>query len=45
MFSSLAYADRNTGMSVAIVTNGNKGVGNFFSRFVKLTHGLKTACK
>lgn len=45
MFSSLAYGDHKTGLSVAIVTNGNKSLGNFFSRFIKITHGLKRACK
>lgn len=45
MFSSLAYGDHQTGLSVAIVTNGNKSIGNLFSRFVKITHGLKMACK
>jgi CubicO group peptidase (beta-lactamase class C family) len=45
MFSSLAYGDHQTGLSAAIVTNGNKSIGNLFSRFVKITHGLKMACK
>lgn len=45
MFSSLAYGDHKTGLSVAIVTNGNKSLGNFFSRFIRITHGLKSACK
>lgn len=45
MFSSLAYGDHQTGLAVAIITNGNKSIGNFFSRFVKITHGLKMACK
>ncbi|HXU93619.1 MAG TPA: serine hydrolase domain-containing protein [Gallionella sp.] len=45
MFSSLAYGDHRTGLSVAIVTNGNKSIGNLFSRFVRITHGLKMACK
>lgn len=45
MFSSLAYGDHKTGLSVAIVTNGNKSLGNFFSRFIRITHGLKMACK
>ncbi len=45
IFSSLAYGDHKTGLSVAIVTNGNKSMGNFFSRFIKITHGLKMACK
>jgi CubicO group peptidase (beta-lactamase class C family) len=45
MFSSLAYGDYETGLSVAIVTNGNKGIGDFFSRFIKITHGLRAACR
>ena len=45
MFSSLAFADHKTGLSAAIVTNGNKSISDFFSRFVKITHGLKVACK
>ncbi len=45
IFSSLAYADHKTGLSVAIVTNGNKSIGDFFSRFVKLSHGIRGACK
>lgn len=45
MFSSLAYGDHRTGLSVAIVTNGNKSIGNFFARFIRITHGLKIACK
>jgi CubicO group peptidase (beta-lactamase class C family) len=45
MFSSLAYGDHDTGLAVAIVTNGNKGIGDVFSRFIKITHGLKRACR
>ena len=45
LFSSLAYGDHKTGLSVAIVTNGNKSLSNFFSRFIKITHALKMACK
>ena len=45
MFSSLAYGDHKTGLSVAIVTNGNKSIGNFFARFIGITDGLKTACR
>lgn len=44
MFSSLAYGDHDTGLAAAIVTNGNKGMGDMFSRFVRITHGLKGAC-
>lgn len=45
MFSSLAYGDHDTGLAAAIVTNGNKGVGDVFSRFITITHGLKMACR
>nr|WP_319564548.1 serine hydrolase domain-containing protein [uncultured Rhodoferax sp.] len=45
MFSSLAYGDHATGLSVAIVTNGNRSLANVFSRMIKLTQGLKMACK
>ena len=45
IFSSLAYGDRDTGLAVAIVTNGNKGVGDVFSRFIRITHGLRSACR
>jgi CubicO group peptidase (beta-lactamase class C family) len=45
MFSSLAYGDHNTGLSVAMVTNGNKSITNLFSRVIKITHGLKMACE
>jgi len=45
MFSSLAYGDHDTGLAVAIVTNGNKGMGDMFSRFIKITHGLRMACR
>ncbi len=44
MFSSLAYGDHDTGLAVAIVTNGNKGIADHFSRFIKITHALKRAC-
>jgi len=45
MFSSLAFADRDTGLSAAIVTNGNRSIGDFFGRFIKITHGLRKACR
>jgi len=43
-FSSLAFGDYRTGISVAIITNGNRGMGDFFKRFVPLAHGLRKAC-
>ncbi len=45
MFSSLAYGDHDTGLAVAIVTNGNKGIGDMFSRSIRITHGLRAACR
>ncbi len=45
MFSSLAFADHTTGLAAAIVTNGNRGIGDFFRRSVALTHGLRRACR
>ncbi|MDH3326619.1 MAG: beta-lactamase family protein, partial [Gammaproteobacteria bacterium] len=45
IFSSVAYGDHKTGISVAIVTNGNKSIGDFFSRFANLSHEIKKACK
>ncbi len=45
MFSSLAYGDHDTGLSVAIVTNGNKSIGDMFTRIIGLTHGLRSACR
>ena len=43
IFSSLAYGNYKTGISAAIVTNGNKSITDFFSRFVKLTNILRKA--
>lgn len=42
-FSSLAFADRDTGLAVAIVTNGNAGPGDFFRRFRPLAEALRGA--
>lgn len=44
MFSSVAFGDYATGLSVAIVTNGNRGISDFFRRTVALTHRLRMAC-
>ncbi|MCK5428266.1 MAG: beta-lactamase family protein [Anaerolineales bacterium] len=44
-FSSLAFGDYRTNISVAIVTNGNKSTTDFVNRFVPLAHGLRSACK
>jgi CubicO group peptidase (beta-lactamase class C family) len=44
-FSSLAFGDFHTNISVAIVTNGNKSTTDFVNRFVPLAHGLRNACR
>ena len=44
-FSSLAFGDYHTGISAAIITNGNRGMGDFIKRFVPLAHGLRKACQ
>lgn len=43
VFSSIAYGDHKTGLAVAIVTNGNKSIGDFFKRMVALNHALRKA--
>lgn len=45
MFSSIAFGDHDTGLSMALVTNGNKGIGDCFTRFVKISHGMRSACR
>lgn len=44
-FSTLAFADRDTGLSVAIVTNGNAGPADFFRRFRPLAEALRRAAR
>jgi len=44
VFSCLAFGDYETGVSVAIVTNGNKGLGDLLKRFVPVSHGCRAAC-
>lgn len=44
MFSCLAFGDYDTGISVAIITNGNRGVGDFIKRFIPLSHACRKAC-
>lgn len=44
VFSCLAFGDYETNMSVAIFTNGNRGVGDFMKRFIPLSHGIRKAC-
>ena len=43
-FCTLAFTDYHTKISAAIVTNGNRGLTDFFRRFVPLAHGLRKAC-
>ena len=43
-FSSLGFGDYKTGLSVAIVTNGNRDINDFIKRFIPLTHRLRNAC-
>lgn len=44
VFSSLAFADHKTGLSVAMISNGNKSVADLFKRSVAINHGLRKAC-
>ncbi len=44
-FSSLAFADRETGLAAAIVTNGNAGPVDFFRRFCPLVSALRRAAR
>lgn len=45
MFSSLAWGDHKTGLSVAIITNGNRSIGDFFKVMVSLNHGIRSAIR
>jgi CubicO group peptidase (beta-lactamase class C family) len=44
-FSTLAFADRQTGLCVAVVTNGNAGPGDLFRRFRPLAETLRRAAR
>jgi CubicO group peptidase (beta-lactamase class C family) len=44
-FSTLAFGDYETGISVGIVTNGNRGSMDFAKRFIPLAGGLRRACR
>ena len=44
VFSCLAFGDYQTNVSVAIFTNGNRGIGDFMKRFLPLNHGIRKAC-
>ena len=45
MFSSFAYADHNSGLAAAIVSNGHKSKWDFFRRITALTYRLQYACR
>lgn len=44
VFSCLAFGDHETGISVAIITNGNRGLGDFMKRFIPIAHGCRKSC-
>ena len=44
VFSCLAFGDYDTGISVAVITNGNRGLGDFMKRFIPISHGCRMAC-
>lgn len=44
VFSCLAGADYRTGVSIAILTNGNRSIMDFSKRFIPLTHDIRHAC-
>ncbi|OGV50074.1 MAG: hypothetical protein A3F46_08920 [Legionellales bacterium RIFCSPHIGHO2_12_FULL_42_9] len=43
-FSSVAFGDHKTKLSVAILTNGNQGMFNLAKRFIPISHQLRKAC-
>lgn len=45
MFSSMAFADHDTKLSMAIVTNGNRGIADFFRRMAPLAHIMRRSCQ
>jgi hypothetical protein len=42
-FSSLAFGDNETGISAAIITNGNRGLNDFARRFISLAQDIRNA--
>jgi len=44
MFSCVAFGDYQKNLSIAIFTNGNRGIGDFMKRFMSLNHGFRKAC-
>ena len=45
MLSCLAFGDYDTGVSIAIATNGNRGLGDYMKRFIPLSHACRKACR
>jgi len=45
ILSTVAFGDYDTGISAAIVTNGNKSVIDAATRLMPITHGLRRSCK
>ncbi len=45
VFSCLAFGDHDTDLSVAIFTNGNRGIGDVMKRFIPLSHSIRKACR
>ena len=44
MFSCLAFGDYDKRISVAIATNGNRGLYDYMKRFIHLSHACRKAC-
>ncbi|UCF78358.1 MAG: beta-lactamase family protein [Candidatus Eiseniibacteriota bacterium] len=44
-YCSVAFGDYETGITVAIVTNGNRGPYDFARRLIGLAHRLRRACR
>jgi len=42
-FSTVVFGDRRTGAAIAMVTNGNRGLGDVFRRFVSLSTAVRRA--
>jgi len=44
-FCVVAFADRQTGAAVSMVTNGNKGFGDVVRRFAPLSSAIRRSCR
>ncbi len=44
VYSSLAFGDHQTKLAIAIITNGNLSMYDFYKRFLPLSHGIRKAC-